>query len=93
MSRHTQVGYQQVVSFVAYQRYQFSGIHAGIARYITFGEHRLYHIQCYDVIVYGHHAVIAFRIYLPDFIIASPILKFKPIVRFNQIRNFFFLFG
>ena len=29
----------------------------------------------------------------PDFIIASPILKFKPIVRFNQIRNFFFLFG
>ena len=30
---------------------------------------------------------------IPDFIIASPILKFKPIVRFNQIRNFFFLFG
>ena len=29
----------------------------------------------------------------PDFIIASPILKFKPIVRINQIRNFFFLLG
>ena len=34
-----------------------------------------------------------YRQYFPDFIIASPILKFKPIVRFNQIRNFFFLFG
>ena len=32
-------------------------------------------------------------LFIPDFIIASPILKFKPIVRFNQIRNFFFLFG
>ena len=31
--------------------------------------------------------------FLPDFIIASPILKFKPIVRINQIRNFFFLLG
>ena len=48
---------------MAYQLYQFSGIHAGIAYYIILGEHSLYHIQCYDVIVYGNHAVITFWIY------------------------------
>ena len=63
MPRHTQVGYQQVVSLMTYQLYQFSGIYASIARHITFGEHRLYHIQCNDIVVYGHHIVIAFRVY------------------------------
>ncbi len=29
----------------------------------------------------------------PDFIIASPILKFKPIVRVNQVGYLLFLFG
>ena len=53
----------QVISFVTYQLYQFSGIHASIARYITFGKHRLYHIQCNDIVVYGHHTIIAFRVY------------------------------